>query len=143
MKTFIPKEEEVVRKWYLVDAADKPAGRLATEIANVLRGKNKPTFTPHVDTGDFVVVVNAEKVKLTGRKESGKLYRHYTGFPNGLKETSAAEMRAKHPTRILEHAVRGMMPKNRLGSQMYKRLKIYEGSEHPHNAQQPETVELI
>lgn len=143
MKTYIPKQEEVVRKWYLVDAADKPAGRLATEIANVLRGKNKPTFTPHVDTGDFVVVVNAGKVKLTGKKESGKIYTHYSGYSSGLKEQSAGELRAKHPTRILESAVKGMMPKNRLGSRMYKRLKVYEGTEHPHDAQQPETVEMI
>jgi large subunit ribosomal protein L13 len=143
MKTFIPKEEEVVRKWFVVDAADKPAGRLACEIANVLRGKNKPTFTPHVDTGDFVIVLNAEQVKLTGRKETGKIYKHFTGYTSGLKEYSAAELRAKQPTRILERAVKGMMPKNRLGAKMYKRLKVYEGGEHPHSAQQPEAVELI
>lgn len=143
MKTFIPKEEEIDRKWFLVDAAGKPAGRLATEIANVLRGKNKPTYTPHVDTGDFVVVVNAEQVKLTGRKDMDKIFTHYTGYTNGLRKQSAAFMRERHPTRIVESAVKGMMPKGRLGRGMCKRLKIYAGEEHPHAAQQPEKIELI
>ncbi len=143
MKTFIPKEEEVQRKWYLVDATDKPAGRLAVEIANVLRGKNKPIYTPHVDTGDFVIVVNAEKVKLTGKKETDKIFTHYTGYTNGLRTQTAAELREKYPTRIVEHAVKGMMPKNRLGRKMYRRLKVYKGLKHPHAAQQPETVEMV
>jgi len=143
MKTFIPKEEDIQRKWFIVDADGKPAGRLATEIANVLRGKNKPTFTPHVDTGDYVVVVNAKKVGLTGRKSMDKVYTRYTGYVGGLKSQTAAEMRDKHPTRIVENAVKGMMPKGSLGRKMYKRLKVYEGTEHPHDAQQPEKMELV
>ncbi len=143
MKTFIPKESEVERSWLAFDATGKPVGRLAVEIAKVLRGKNKPTYTPHVDTGDFVIVVNADKVKLTGKKESDKIYTRYTGYTNGLKTETAAEMRAKHPTRIIEHAVKGMMPKGALGRQMYKRLKVYAGAEHPHDAQQPQTVDMI
>lgn len=143
MKTFIPKESEIERKWYAVDASGKPVGRLASEIANVLRGKNKPTYTPHVDTGDFVVVVNAEKVGLTGNKESAKLYTRYTGYASGLKVDTAADLRTKHPTRILEHAVKGMMPKGALGRRMFKRLKVYSGTSHPHEAQQPQMVDMI
>lgn len=142
MKTYMPKEEEIDRKWYLVDAADKPAGRLAVEIANILRGKNKPTFTPHVDTGDFVVVVNAEKVKLTGRKDRDKMFTHYTGYPSGLRKASATELRRKHPTHIVESAVKGMMPNGRLARRACKRLKVYVGEEHPHAAQKPKKIEL-
>ncbi len=143
MKTFIPKESDIERKWYTVDATGKPVGRLAAEISNVLRGKNKTTYTPHVDTGDFVVVLNAEKVRLTGNKESDKVYTRYSGYSNGLKIDTAAEVRAKHPARILEHAVKGMMPKGALGRKMYKRLKVYAGTDHPHGAQQPQMVDMI
>jgi len=143
MKSFVAKQEEVTRKWYLVDAADKPAGRLAVEITKILRGKNKPTFTPHVDTGDFVVVINAEKVKLSGTKEQKKIYKDYSGYPNGLKEYPASDVRAKHPDRIVRQAVRGMMPKNRQSRSMMRRLHVYTGTNHPHVAQQPESIELI
>ncbi len=143
MKTFIPKESDIQRRWFTVDATGKPVGRLAAEIANVLRGKNKPTYTPHVDTGDFVVVVNADKVRLTGKKESDKVYTRYTGYTNGLKVDTAADLRAKHPTRILEHAVKGMMPKGALGRKMLKRLKVYAGTNHPHEAQQPQMVDMV
>ena len=142
MKTTLPKESEIQKNWYVVDATDRSAGRLAVGIANVLRGKNKPTFTPHLDTGDFVVVVNAEKVKLTGSKEEQKIYKHYTGYPSGLKEFKASFVRERNPTRILSQAVRGMLPKNRLGRKLYKKLKVYPGAEHPHVAQQPTPIEL-
>lgn len=137
MKTTIPKEIEIERKWYVVDAAGKPAGRVAVDIANILRGKNKPIFTPHVDTGDFVVVINAEKVKLSGTKEERKMYQKYTGYVGGLTKVSSSTVREKDPTRIVRQAVRGMLPKNRMGRHLMTRLKIYTGSEHPHEAQQP------
>ena len=140
MKTFMPKKGEMDRRWYLVDAADQPLGRLAVSVANLLRGKHLPTFTPHVDTGAFVVVINAAKVKLTGNKEQQKVYRHYTGYAGGLKETPAERMRAKHPEYMIEHAVQGMLPKNRLSRQLAKKLKVYPGAEHPHEAQQPEVI---
>jgi large subunit ribosomal protein L13 len=127
----------------VVDAENKPVGRLATKIADILRGKNKPSFTPHMDTGDFVVVINAEKVKLSGRKEQNKVYRRYTGYRSGLRETNAAEMRERHPEKLITLAVKGMLPKGALGRQVFRRLKVYAGTEHPHAAQKPETVELI
>ena len=137
MKTTFPKESEIERKWYLLDAADQPAGRLAVEIAKIIRGKKKPIFTPHIDVGDFVVVINAEKIRLTGKKEDQKIYKNYTGYPSGLKEFSAATIRAKNPTRIVSQAVRGMLPKTRQGRKIFKRLHVYAGAEHPHQAQKP------
>jgi len=142
MKTFVAKKEEVSRNWYVVDATDKPAGRLAVAIANVLRGKTKPTYTPNVDTGDFVVVVNADKVKLTGNKEDKKIYQDYSGYTSGLKEVTARTIREKNPTRIISQAVRGMLPKNRLSRMTFKRLKVYASAEHPHEAQNPQTLEV-
>ena len=142
MKTFVPKEADVVREWFVVDAAGKTAGRLAVVIANVLRGRNKPTYTPHVDTGAFVVVVNAEKIRLSGNKEEGKIYQDYSGYSSGLTETKAKDIRAKHPERIITQAVKGMLPTNRLSRQMLKRLKVYAGAEHPHVAQQVKELEF-
>ncbi len=142
MKTYSAKPAEVQRDWYLVDATDKTLGRLATEIARRLRGKHKAVFTPHVDTGDYIVVVNADKIRLTGRKESDKHYYWHTGYPGGLKSRNVAEVRARHPERLIKTAVRGMLPKNRLGRAMLKKLKVYAGSEHRHHAQQPQPLEL-
>jgi len=142
MKTTFPKLEEVERQWYIIDAAGKPAGRLAAEVAKILRGKNKPTFTPHVDTGDFVIVINAEKVLLTGSKEEQKLYNHHTGYPGGMVSLKASTVREKDPTRIVASAVKGMCPKTRLGRKLFKRLKVYAGEEHPHGAQKPQVIEL-
>lgn len=142
VKTFSAKKEEVIQEWVVIDAKEKILGRLATQIAHRLRGKHKPTFTPHVDTGDFIVVVNAEKIKLTGNKTADKKYYHYSGYPGGLKATTAEELLKKKPTGILYNAVKGMLPKNRLGRQMIKKLKIYTGSQHPHQAQQPKSLEL-
>lgn len=136
MKTFMPKEADIKRDWYVVDAAGKPAGRLAVVIADVLRGRDKPTYTPHVDMGAFVVVINAEKVALTGNKEEKKIYQDYTGFSSGLKEVTAKMVRAKDPERIITQAVKGMLPNNRLSRQTMTRLKVYVGSTHPHDAQQ-------
>lgn len=141
MKTYLPKVDSIERNWYVVDAADKVLGRLAVHIANVLRGRNKPTYTPHLDTGDFIVVVNAEKVKLTGRKETRKVYDRYTGYMGGRKQMVAQEVRQRHPTFLIEHAVWGMMPHNRLGRSQFKKLKIYAGPEHPHEAQCPSPLE--
>ena len=140
MKTTIPKVSEVTHDWHVVDATGKPAGRLAVEISRLLRGKHKRDYTPHVDQGDFVVVINAEQVKLTGRKEEQKIYEHYTGFASGLKRFTAATIRERNPQRIVSAAVKGMMPKNRQSRQMLTRLKVYAGSEHPHAAQQPKPV---
>lgn len=142
MKTFVANENDIKREWFVVDATDKPAGRLAVAIADILRGRNKPTYTPHVDTGDFVVVINAEKVKLTGNKEDKKIYQDFTGYPSGLKERSAATIREKHPERIITQAVTGMLPNNRLMRRTIKRLKVYVGPVHPHVAQQVKTLEL-
>ncbi|MEM8961125.1 MAG: 50S ribosomal protein L13 [Acidobacteriota bacterium] len=142
MKTYSPKRDEIERRWYVVDAAGLTLGRLSTEIARVLRGKHKPTFVPHLDTGDFVVVVNAEQIVLTGNKESQKLYRRHSGRPGGLREMTAAEMRQKHPTRLIEKAVKGMLPKGPLGRKQLKKLRVYAGTEHPHVAQQPEPLAL-
>jgi len=142
MKTFMPKEADIKREWFVVDATDKPAGRLAVVIADVLRGRNKPTYTPHVDTGAFVVVVNAEKIKLTGGKEDKKIYQDYSGFSSGLTETKAKDIREKNPERIIEQAVKGMLPANRLARQTLKRLKVYAGASHPHAAQQVQPLEI-
>lgn len=142
MKTFVAKREEVQRSWYVVDAAGVSLGRLAVRIADVLRGKNKPTYTPHVDTGDFVIVVNAGQVALSGRKEEQKMYWSYSGYPGGLKQTSAARVRARHPERLVEHAVRGMLPRTKLGRAIYRKLKVYAGPEHPHEAQKPEPLSM-
>jgi large subunit ribosomal protein L13 len=134
---------DVVRRWYVVDASDKVLGRLAARIASVLRGKHRPTYTPHVDTGDFVIVVNAGKVKLTGRKREQKLYQRHTGWAGHLKTTTAGKLLGgPHADRVVRHAVRGMLPKNSLGRQMFRKLKVYAGAEHPHAAQQPEVLEL-
>ena len=140
MATVMPKEQDVDRKWFLVDAEDKVLGRLATQVASVLRGKHKPTFATHVDTGDHVVVINAEKVHLTGRKLTGKTYRWHTGYLGGLREVTAAKMLASHPERVIEWAVQGMLPKGRLGRAMAKKLKVYAGADHPHAAQKPEPM---
>lgn len=131
---------EVQRRWYVVDAEDVVLGRLSSRVAAILRGKNKPTFTPHADTGDFVVVVNAEKVKLTGNKEASKVYRRHTGYVGGLKTVTLRQQREEHPERIIAHAVKGMLPKGPLGRKIFKKLKIYAGPEHPHKAQQPEPL---
>jgi large subunit ribosomal protein L13 len=137
MKSFTAHKGEVPRQWYVVDAQGKVLGRLASRIAMVLRGKTKPTFTPHLDTGDFVVVVNAAQVQLTGRKLDNKFYYRHSGYMGGLKETSARQLLAKKPEEVLRHAVRGMLPKNSLGRHLLKKLKVYAGGEHPHQAQQP------
>ncbi|MEM6753195.1 MAG: 50S ribosomal protein L13 [Cyanobacteria bacterium P01_C01_bin.38] len=141
-KTYLPNPETVQRDWYVVDAADQRLGRLATEIAMVLRGKNKPQYTPHMDAGDFVVVVNAEKVVVTGRKSSQKLYRRHSGRPGGMKTETFEHLQARIPERIIEKAVKGMLPKNNLGRQLFKKLKVYAGSEHPHAAQQPKELTI-
>ncbi len=140
MKTTIDKQENVTRVWYVVDATEKPAGRLAAKVANVLRGKTKPTFTPHVDAGDFVIVINAEKVKLSGNKEDQKIYKSFSGFPGGLKKIPAKTIRARRPTRIISQAVRGMLPRTKQGRNLFTRLRVYAGAEHPHVAQQPKEL---
>jgi large subunit ribosomal protein L13 len=137
MKSYTARTGEVSREWYVVDAQDKVLGRLATRIAMTLRGKNKPTFTPHIDTGDFVVVVNAGLVQLTGRKLDNKMYYRHSGYPGGIKEINARKLLEKKPEEVLRKAVRGMLPKNSLGRQLLKKLKIYAGGEHPHEAQKP------
>ena len=141
-KTYIPPTDTIERKWYVVDAADQRLGRLATEIACVLRGKNKPSFTPNMDTGDFVIVVNAEKVVVTGNKASQKLYRRHSGRPGGMKVETFDQLQARIPERIIEKAVKGMLPKNALGRKLFTKLKVYSGPEHPHAAQQPETLNI-
>ncbi len=138
MSTTIPNSESVERTWYVIDAEDVVLGRLATRVATVLRGKHKPTFTPHVDTGDFVVVVNAAKVQLTGNKENAKEYYRYSGYAGGLKVRTAADLRVEDPERIITQAVKGMLPKNRLARQVISKLKVYGGAEHPHGGQQPQ-----
>jgi len=140
--TYMAKASEIERKWYVVDAEGKTLGRLASEVASILRGKHKPTFTPHVDTGDHVILINADKIELTGKKLSDKIYYRHTGFAGGLKTRTAGEMRAKYPTKMLELAIKGMLPKGSLGRQMGKKLHVYAGSEHPHEAQKPEVYEL-
>ena len=142
MKTLSANKETATHDWYVVDATDKTLGRLSTQIANRLRGKHKPEFTPHVDTGDYIVVVNAEKVIVTGKKGSDKMYYHHTGFPGGIKSISFDKLIDKAPERVIEKAVKGMMPKNKLSSAMLSKLKVYAGSEHPHSAQQPQILEI-
>lgn len=142
MKTFMAKAEEVQRKWYVVDADGKPLGRLASEVASVLRGKNKPTYTPHVDTGDFVIIINSEKVVLTGNKLETKMYRHHSGWPGGMKEMNYKTLMARSPEKVIELAVKGMLPHNSLGRAMFRKLKVYKGTEHEHQAQKPEILEI-
>ncbi len=141
--TISAKASDFDRKWYLIDAEDQILGRLATQIADILRGKNKVNFTPHVDCGDYVIVINADKVQLTGKKLDQKKYKRHSGYLGGLKETSAKEMLEKHPERVIEHAVRGMLPKNKLQKKFMNKLKVYSGNEHPHEAQQPEVLEIV
>jgi len=142
MKTYLAPVNEIERKWYVVDAKDKILGRLATEIASRLRGKHKPTFSPFIDNGDFIIVTNADKVQLTGKKWDDKKYYRHTGYMGGIKETTAKELLDKHPTDLIEKAVKGMLPKNKLGRAQLKKLKVYVGSEHPHTAQQPAELEI-
>ncbi|MCA1809006.1 MAG: 50S ribosomal protein L13 [Kiritimatiellia bacterium] len=142
MKTTVPKENDLKREWHLVDATDQPLGRLAVSLANVIRGKNKPIFTPHVDTGDHVVVINARRVKLTGRKEENKVYQDYSGYRGGLKLTKAGDLRAKNPERMIYDAVRRMLPKNRLMRGSFKRLMVYPDGTHPHTAQAPKPLDV-
>ncbi|MCW8929295.1 MAG: 50S ribosomal protein L13 [Gammaproteobacteria bacterium] len=142
MKTYSAKPETVERDWYIVDAENKTLGRLSTEIARRLRGKHKPEYTPHVDTGDYIVVINAEKVHVTGNKRTDKMYHHHTGFVGNLKSISFDKLLERAPERIIENAVKGMLPKNPLGRAMYRKMKVYAGSEHPHTAQQPKTLEV-
>ena len=142
MKTFSAKSHEVTRDWYVVDATDKVLGHVAAEIARRLRGKHKPEFTPHVDTGDFIVVVNVEKLRVTGNKAEAKMYYRHTGYPGGIYETNFKKLQARFPGRILEKAVKGMLPKGPLGYAMLKKLKVYQGAEHPHSAQQPKALEI-
>jgi large subunit ribosomal protein L13 len=142
MKTSVAKAKEVTRDWYLVDAENQVLGRIATSIANILRGKNKPTFTPSVDTGDFIIVVNAEKIALTGNKRADKIYYSHSGFPGGIKAISAEKLLDKKPEQLIKKAVKGMLPKNKLAYHMLNKLKIYSGAAHPHEAQQPKTLAL-
>src|SRR5262245_57434303 len=142
MSTPMPSEHEIQRQWMVVDAAGQVLGRLATRVASILRGKHKPTFAPHLDVGDHVIVINAEQVHLTGRKLTDKMYRWHTGYIGGLREVSAENMLRRHPERVIEWAVQGMLPKNRLGRAMAKKLKVYRGAAHPHQAQQPKALEV-
>jgi len=142
VKTISAREQDIQRDWYVVDAQGQTLGRLATRVATVLRGKHKPIYTPHVDCGDYVVIVNAEKVHTTGQKATQKKYYRHSGYPGGLREITLRDQLQKFPTRVLESAVRGMLPKNRLGRQMFKKLKVYAGPNHPHEAQQPKPLEL-
>jgi large subunit ribosomal protein L13 len=142
MGTYLAKSSDITSKWYLVDAEKKILGRLASRVAILLRGKHKPTFTPNVDTGDHVIIINAEKVRLTGPKFKTKVYAHHTGYPGGLKTVTAAELHAKKPTELLTRAIKGMLPKNSLGRQMAKKLRVYAGPAHPHHAQRPESISL-
>ncbi len=140
MKSFMASPATIERKWYVVDAADMTLGRLAAGVASVLRGKNKPTFTPHIDTGDYVIIVNADKIKVTGKKLDQKVYYHHSDYVGGMKETTLREMLAKKPERVVEHAVKGMLPKGPLGREMYKKLYVYAGPDHKQQAQKPETL---
>ena len=141
-QTTIAKNSEIQRKWYVVDATDKPLGRLCTQVAQVLSGKVKPIYTPNVDCGDYVIVINAEKVAVTGKKRSEKIYKKHTGYPGGLREITFEKLQQKKPEEIIRHAVKGMLPDGKLGRQMFKKLKVYAGPEHPHTAQKPETLEI-
>jgi len=142
MKTQFPSEREIVRQWHVVDATDQVLGRVASKAALILMGKHKPTYTTFMDTGDHVIVINAEKIRLTGRKDAQKVYRHHTGYPGGLVEIGAVKMRATRPSKMIEHAIAGMLPKNKLGKQMYRKLKVYAGDKHPHQAQKPMALSL-
>ncbi len=142
MKSYIAKPQEVERKWYVIDAEGKNLGRLASEVASILRGKKKPVYTPHVDTGDYVIIVNADKVAVTGNKMKQKIYKHHTGYPGGLKEITLEKLLDRKPEEVLKHAVKGMLPKGRLGRQMFTKLKVYAGPEHRHQAQKPEVYEF-
>ena len=142
MPTVMPKESEIERRWFVVDAQGQVLGRLASRVASILRGKHKPTFSPHLDLGDHVVVINAEKIHLTGRKLTDKVYRWHTGYIGGLREVSAGRLLRSHPERVIEWAVEGMLPKNRLGRAMAKKLRVYRGADHPHAAQQPTVLEI-
>lgn len=142
MKTYYAKPQEVEREWVLIDAEDQVLGRVATKAATILKGKHKPQYTPHVDTGDFVVIVNADKIRVTGAKTADKVYSRHTGYPGGLKQETFEEAMAKHPERVIEHAVKGMLPKNTLGRAMGKKLKVYVGPDHPHTAQQPRKIDM-
>jgi large subunit ribosomal protein L13 len=142
MKTFSPTPSDVNHEWYIVDATGKTLGRMATEIASRLRGKHKPTYATHMDMGDFIIVTNAEKVKVTGKKTENKMYYRHTGYPGGLKTTNFAKLQAEHPERIVELAVKRMLPRNPLGRDMYRKLKVYAGDKHPHEAQQPKVLDI-
>ena len=142
MKTYNAKPQEVQREWVLIDATDQVLGRVAVKAATILKGKNKPQYTPHVDTGDFVIIINADKIKVTGSKAQGKVYYRHSGYPGGLKSETFAEAMAKHPERVVEHAVKGMLPKTTLGRAMGKKLKVYAGPDHPHAAQQPREIKM-
>ncbi len=142
-KTSVPSSDSIDRQWFLVDAENQTLGRLATEVASILRGKTKPNFTPHLDTGDFVIVVNAEKIKVTGKKADQKLYRRHSGRPGGMKVENFNSLQARIPERIVEKAIKGMLPHTRLGRQLFSKLKVYKGSEHPHSAQEPKILNLI
>jgi large subunit ribosomal protein L13 len=141
-KTSLPSTDTLERQWYLVDAENQTLGRLASEVASVLRGKNKPTYTPHLDTGDFVVVINADKIRVSGNKPTQKLYRRHSGRPGGMKTETFAHLQARIPERIVERAIKGMLPHNALGRQLFRKLKVYKGSDHPHAAQQPQLLAL-
>ena len=143
MATISAKKNEVERAWYIVDAENKVLGRLATQVATILRGKHKPLFTPHVDTGDFVVVINAEKIHLTGNKLDKKMYHRHSGYPGGITSVSAGELLEKNPETIIKHAVKGMLPKNKLGREQFKKLKVYPGKEHPHTSQMPQELKMV
>lgn len=142
MKTYSAKNETATHNWFIVDAAGKTLGRLASQVATRLRGKHKPEYTPHVDTGDFIVIINADQIKVTGNKAKDKIYYNHSGYVGGMKEVTYEKLLAKHPTRVLEIAIKGMLPKNPLGRAMYRKLKVYAGVDHPHTAQQPQKLEL-
>lgn len=141
-QTFMANESNIERKWYVIDAEDKTLGRLSSEVATILRGKNKATYTPHVDTGDYVIIINASKIHFTGNKEQDKMYYRHSNYPGGIKSISAGELKAKNPERLLENSIKGMLPSTRLGEKQGKKLFVYGGAEHPHAAQQPENYEL-
>lgn len=142
MKSYNVRAKDIQRKWYVVDATDKVLGRLASEVAAILRGKNKPIFTPNLDTGDYVIVINADKIRVTGDKNKKKIYKRHTGYPGGLRTTTFEELLERKPERAIELAVKGMLPKNRLGRDMYRKLRVYAGEDHGHEAQQPESIDL-
>jgi large subunit ribosomal protein L13 len=142
MKTVTPSPGDITHAWYVVDATGLALGRMSSKIAAILRGKNKPYYVPNIDTGDYVIIINAEKVKITGTKMLQKVYEEYSGYPGGLKQTAIADVLAKHPERIIQHAIKGMLPKNTLGKDMYNKLKVYAGPEHPHEAQKPQILNL-